>query len=390
MSGARLRLLFLVLAASLFAAACREEGDIQITGLDFNGVKQVDKGALTNALQTKKGSWIPWGRKRFFDRRAFEADLKRIQAFYADRGFPDARVTSFDVMLNDAQNKVDIVVNISEGEPIRVAAIELRGFDVLPEKQRKALLDGLPLQPEQPLDRQAELASRERAVNTLRDNGYPYAQVELKDEEAAPRQRRIALEAMPGVLARFGPVEIAGQASVGEHVIRRQLTFAPGEVFTRRELRETQRKLYGLELFEFVNVESVEDRDLQPEEVPVRVTLAEGKHRRVNVGVGYGTEEQARVRLRWDHFNFLRRRAEPGRRNEVVVPRSRRPHELSRAVFLLAALVDELRGTGLASGRAGVLAEPAWRSRDAAAPGEPAELLDGVAGKRVPAEHDPG
>jgi outer membrane protein assembly complex protein YaeT len=305
MSGARLRLLFLVLAASLFAAACREEGDIQITGLDFNGVKQVDKGALTNALQTKKGSWIPWGRKRFFDRRAFEADLKRIQAFYADRGFPDARVTSFDVMLNDAQNKVDIVVNISEGEPIRVAAIELRGFDVLPEKQRKALLDGLPLQPEQPLDRQAELASRERAVNTLRDNGYPYAQVELKDEEAAPRQRRIALEAMPGVLARFGPVEIAGQASVGEHVIRRQLTFAPGEVFTRRELRETQRKLYGLELFEFVNVESVEDRDLQPEEVPVRVTLAEGKHRRVNVGVGYGTEEQARVRLRWDHFNFF-------------------------------------------------------------------------------------
>jgi outer membrane protein assembly factor BamA len=39
--------------------------------------------------------------------------------------------------------------------------------------------------------------------------------------------------------------------------------------------------------------------------VPVRVTVAEGKHHKVNMGVGYGTEEQGRARLRWDHLNFL-------------------------------------------------------------------------------------
>ena len=78
-----------LLCVTLTLAACREEGDIQISSLDFNGVEQVDKGALANALQTKKGSWIPWGRKRYFDRSAFEADLKRIEAFYLDRGFPD-------------------------------------------------------------------------------------------------------------------------------------------------------------------------------------------------------------------------------------------------------------------------------------------------------------
>jgi outer membrane protein assembly factor BamA len=70
-------------------------------------------------------------------------------------------------------------------------------------------------------------------------------------------------------------------------------------------MRESQRRLYGLELFEFVNVESLEDMGQQLPEVPIRVTVAEGKHRRVNAGVGYGTEEQARVRLRWDHLNFL-------------------------------------------------------------------------------------
>ena len=39
--------------------------------------------------------------------------------------------------------------------------------------------------------------------------------------------------------------------------------------------------------------------------MPVRITVAEGKHRKVNLGIGYGSEEQARARIRWDHVNFL-------------------------------------------------------------------------------------
>ena len=41
------------------------------------------------------------------------ADLKRIVAFYKDRGYPDARVKSFDAKLNDTQTSVDITVNIA-------------------------------------------------------------------------------------------------------------------------------------------------------------------------------------------------------------------------------------------------------------------------------------
>ena len=245
------------------------------------------------------------GRKRYFDRSAFEADLKRIEAFYRDRGFPDARVTSFDVQLNDAQDKVDVTLTISEGEPVIVSAIELTGFDVLPENVVRSLEDALPLRVEQPLDRQLALASRERALNLLRDEGYPYATVTLTDDESGARSRRVKLDAVPGTLAHFGEIEINGQVSVSENVVRRQLTFQPGDVFTRREMRESQRKLYGLELFEFVNVESREDQAVQLPDVPIRVTVAEGKHHKVNMGVGYGTEEQGRARLRWDHLNFL-------------------------------------------------------------------------------------
>src|SRR5215213_4350488 len=143
----RATFLLLVVAGFICVAGCREEGNIQISGLSFNGVTQVNKAALANALQTKKGSWIPWSRKRYFDRRAFEADLKRIEAFYRDRGFPDARVRSFDVKLNDRQDQVDITVNINEGEPIRVDSVDVRGFDVITPDQQRALRETLPLQP---------------------------------------------------------------------------------------------------------------------------------------------------------------------------------------------------------------------------------------------------
>jgi outer membrane protein assembly complex protein YaeT len=296
----------LLLLVTLTAAACREEGDIVISGLHFNGVKQVPKSALASALQTKQGSRLPWGKKRYFDRRGFEADLKRIQAFYLDRGFPDARVASFDVKLNGAQDKVDVTLNIAEGDPINVADITLAGFTPpLSESELRSLKGSLPLRPGQPLDRQLLLASRERMLNALRDKGYPYSVVTLDEEDSAPHQKTVVLNADPGILAHFGPVEIVGEKTVGEHVVARQLTFEPGDLFTRKEMRESQRKLYGLELFEFVNVEGQEAQAQQGPEVPVRVTVAEGKHQKVTFGVGYGTEEQARARIRWDHLNMF-------------------------------------------------------------------------------------
>jgi outer membrane protein assembly complex protein YaeT len=305
MLGARRTLPFLLLILALCVAGCREEGDVRIKSLTFKGVEKIDKSALTNALATKQGSKLPWGRKTFFDRKAFEADLQRIQAFYLDRGFPDARVRSFDVHLNDKQDEVSVIVDISEGEPIRVDSITMTGFEVLSEAQQRTLRQSLPLQPGQPLDRQLAVATRDRAVNLLKDEGYPYATVAMRPEDVGANRQRIVLDATPGTLAHIGVVDIRGEASVGENVIRRQLTFEPGDRFTRKELRESQRKLYGLELFEFANIESLEDPDIMSAEVPVRVTVAEGKHRKVTTGIGYGSEEKARARLRWDHVNFF-------------------------------------------------------------------------------------
>jgi outer membrane protein assembly complex protein YaeT len=305
MRGIRFHVSHLLLLVTLFAGACREQGDIKIHTLDFQGVTQVDKAALKAALQTKAGSKLPWGHKTYFDRKAFEADLARIQAFYRDRGFPDARVTSFDVKLNDKQDQVDVVVKIAEGSPTLVTGVDLTGFDVLPARQQRFLRASLPLQPDKPLDRQLAIASRERALNVFRDNGYPYAEVVTSQKDIGDHKVEFTLAATPGILAHFGPIQIEGEKSVGENVIRRELLYKPGDVYRRRDMRQTQRKLYGMELFQFANVESLEDRKVQNPEVPTRVVVAEGKHRRLTTGIGYGSEEKARATVTWEHLNFF-------------------------------------------------------------------------------------
>ena len=161
----------------MFAAACDEAGTIKVKKLSFNGVKAVDESDLKKALATQTSSKLPWGKKRYFDRSRFDADLARLRAFYADRGFPDARVTSFDVKLNNEQNAVDLTVTISEGEPVTVAAVNFTGFDAIPADHLRTMTSSVPLKAGRPRDRQQVVATQELALNELRDHGYPYAKV---------------------------------------------------------------------------------------------------------------------------------------------------------------------------------------------------------------------
>jgi outer membrane protein assembly complex protein YaeT len=289
----------------LAATACKEEGGVRVSSFRFNGTKAVTPAQLKSVLSTTASSRIPWGQKHYFSRAQFDADLKRIVAFYNDRGFPDARVTSFDAKLNAEQTAVDITVNIEEGAPLIVERVAFQGFDDLPPQHRSTLENRLPLRTGRPLDRSLLQASRESALDELRDHGFPYASVRMQDDPgSAPTNRVITLIADPGPLSTFGPVEIVGNTSVGEDVIRRQLTFRPGRPFRQSALQESQRKLYGAELFEFANVEPIRTEE-KPPEIPTRVTVTEGKHQRVNFGLGYGSEEKARAQIDWRNVNFL-------------------------------------------------------------------------------------
>ncbi len=300
-----IRSLLTMLAVAAVASACKEEGTIKVHRLKFAGVKAVDQSKLAAALATHASSKLPWGKKAYFDRSQFDADLKRIQAFYSDRGYPDARVTGFDVKLNDKQDQVDITLTIAEGDPIKLVAIDFVGFDVIPPDHFEQLKAQVPLKIGAPRDRQLVVTTHEMALNELRDHGFPYAKLNTSENDGPNgKEATIIYTAQPGQIAHVGEVQIQGNQSVSDRVIRRQLEFKPGDLYRRSVVQDSQRRLYGLELFQFANIEAL-DQEQQPADVPMRVTVAEGKHQRLNFGVGYGTEEKARADAEYHQLNFL-------------------------------------------------------------------------------------
>ena len=298
-----------ILLVSTFAAAGCVEGEqtaVRVNSVKFTGVKSVKAGQLKSVLATIQSSKVPWGSKHYFTREQFEADLKRVTAFYRDRGFPDAKVQSFDVKMNDKQDAVDVTLNIVEGQPVVVEKIEYQGFDALPPDHLAELQGRVALKERAPLDRALAQATREAALDEIKDHGFPYATVRMTERSGSNDHARVVtLAADAGKQARYGAITVDGNTSVSDNVVTRQLTFRPNWRYRLSQVQESQRRLYDLETFQFANIEPEIPEGEQPDIVPVKVTVTEGKHRKVNFGVGYGSEEKARASIDWRHVNFF-------------------------------------------------------------------------------------
>jgi len=298
--------LSLVVSSSV---ACKEEAKVKVSSLSLEGVHAVDEAQLRAALQTKAGSWIPFSKKPAFDADEFQRDLQRLRRFYTERGYPDARVTDVDVLFDDKKENVRLTVKVREGEPTRVESMRFEGLEVLPERRQAALKKRFGLAAGDVRDRRRVEAARTTALNVFQEHGYPYAKVTV-DEVPGEGAHGVAIvvRATPGQPATFGPIEVSGNSSVGEDVILRQLAFKSGDRYSAGRVRVSQSKLSSLDLFRFAYIEPRginAEGGAQAPAVPMRVTVAEDKHRQLSGAIGYGTEEKARIRGEWKHVNFL-------------------------------------------------------------------------------------
>ena len=340
----RVAIAALALAVLAATAACKESGTIKVHSLSFKGVKAVDESRLKDALATHQSSKIPWGKKYFFDRSRFDADLKRIQAFYADRGYPDARVTGFDVKLNDKQDEVDLTVTIAEGDPVLVQVDRLhrlrRDSGGAPRRSEEArAAQGRPAA-RPPARRQHPRDGGQRAEGSrlpLRARWRP-----AKTTAADGKQATLTFTAEPGKLAHFGAVEVVGNKSVDEHIIRRRADLQAG-----RAVSAQRRPGFAAAAVRPRAVPVREHRAAQPG------TAARGRAGPRDRRRGQPPADQFRRRLRHrgegarrrrvSPRQFLRRRAHRRRARPLVVARSRRAARLQPAVFLPAALLARRR-----------------------------------------------
>lgn len=290
----------LLLAATAAAAPASAP---TVAHLSFVGVKHVDVSQLRSLMETRASSWLPWGHQSPFDQAAFETDLQRIRAYYIDHGYPNVKVTS-RIVHHPALNTVDLTVVVDEGQPVVVRSIDLEGFGAIPDARLRALRRTIPVRLGQPIAREDVVASQAMAVHELQDAGYAYGEVAVTAARIGPMDVALTFTATPGPLCYFGPIDISGNKSVSNTVILREVLYRPGERYNRALVDATQRKLYALGLFQFVEVSAV--KASPPEaRVPTRITVTEGRHHHVQFGFGWGTEEKVLLEAQWRQANFL-------------------------------------------------------------------------------------
>lgn len=292
------------MGVGILAAACHEEGDVRVRQLEFDGLQAFQPAQLKSVLATQESGKLPWSKRHYFDRAQFDADLRRIRAYYADRGFEQARITNVDVQLNEAGDAATVRVTIDEGQPVTVEEIRFEGFDSLPENAQNSLRDG-PLKTGRPRDHQTVRATRELATRLLHDRGYPLARVTAGERPVGPEGHvRVTFRADPGEAVAFGEVVFDGLDRVGADVVRREVAFDAGQPYRESLILRTQRRLSGLEIFEVVSV-TPRLEQIENGLVPIRVTVAEAPPRQLRFGVGYGSEDRARATFNWRHANFF-------------------------------------------------------------------------------------
>jgi outer membrane protein assembly complex protein YaeT len=305
------------LLAALVATAVlsAQEQERVVRGLSFVGNRALDDYTLESAISTTKSSWwartpfvrsLGLGEKRYFNEVEFRRDVVRLILLYRQSGYMNAVV---DTVVRRTPRDVYIAFRIHEGEPVRVAQLDVMGlggiFDVAKLKR------DLPLQVGDPFNRFLMQASADTIVGRLRNNGYPYADVLRNfDSEAGILKAEVELDAQPGPRMRIGEVIIRGLRDVDTGTVRRVMSVRPGTLFNQDALYQTQRDLYGMGVFSSVNVvllDSVAPQETVLRDSTVRtvIQVQEGPAHQVRLGAGYATVECFRVQSGWTAHDFL-------------------------------------------------------------------------------------
>jgi translocation and assembly module TamA len=172
----------------------------------------------------------------------------------------------------------------------------------LPDLAELGIAPGAPALAQTILDAETTLVRRAEAAGfALARAGERRAVV---DHDADAMDLGLRLEAGPQV--RFGAIRVAGVGEVEEDFVEKRLPWRAGELITSERLAEGQRALRETGLFASVRTEIGETPDAQGE-VPVVVQVTERKHRSIEVGVRYRTDEGPGGNVAWEHRNFFGR-----------------------------------------------------------------------------------
>ncbi|MCC2637400.1 MAG: BamA/TamA family outer membrane protein [Moraxellaceae bacterium] len=210
-----------------------------------------------------------------------------------------------DVDISQDGRRVTIV--IKPGEPVRVKRLRLElAGDAAGDPAFAMLRDNLPLR-EGDILHHGQYEALKTAVRNLGvERGYFDADWETSSVSVDPVTRRAEVDLVyaSGPRYRFGPVRFlkAGGEEASDllrpGLLQRFQTFAEGDPYDAGALIKFNRALLDSRFFSEVRVQVERERAVD-NAVPVDVVLAADKPNNVDIGIGYSTDVEERLTLKW-------------------------------------------------------------------------------------------
>jgi len=269
--------------------AIKESAVNKIERIGFAGNHAFGARELRDVITTSESGWFDILKAAaFYDPERVEADRELVRQHYANHGYPDARVTNVEAVLNADKTAYVLTFSIDEGQrqtfgPARIESA-VSGVDT------SRLQSGNKVQAGNDYSQEKIEKSVEAMSESLAKNGHPFARVKaVPQRDRASGRVDMVFRIEAGKPLYVERIDITGNTRTRDYVIRRELRFSEGDPLNAYAIKSATRRLKALGFFKSVDIKP--DAGSAPDKAKLTVAVVEQDTAELSFGGGYSTSE---------------------------------------------------------------------------------------------------
>lgn len=264
-----------------------EGSRLYIRNIEFLGNEFYSDRKLRSVMETKTRGILSWITDTgILKKDALKTDAEAVQEFYFNNGFIHARVGEPQVEITE--DGIDIKISVEEGPRFKVGKVDVAG-DLIFDKEE--ILDELKIRKQKYFNREI----MRKDVGVIRDMyaNKGYALVRIRPDSTEHQDTSvvdITFQIEKGVLVSFERISIMGNDKTMDKVIRREVEFDEGDLFSAEKLRQSNINLYKLGYFD--DVELVTSKGSADNKMDIKIKVKERPTGAFSFGAGYSSYNQ--------------------------------------------------------------------------------------------------
>ena len=277
----------------------------EIEKITFVGNRNFSQKRLRSTLATKQAGLIRTliSSDTFIQDR-IELDKQQLREFYLNRGYVDFSVLSTSADLTRSKDAFLLNFTIEEGQQYKFGEVTLvtteDDIDIEAYQKVSKIKPGRNYDP-----RKVDTLIQELDVK-LGSEGFAFVAAHPRiTRNDDTRTLDIEVELTRGQRLFVERIDIEGNSTTLDRVIRRQFQLAEGDAFNRREIQEATDRIRAMGLFESVSVESREGSSR--DRAIIDVNVVEKATGNLGIGAGYSSSDGFTLNFNLEERNFLGR-----------------------------------------------------------------------------------